>query len=81
MLTTNDGCRLHVVAPAASDGAHSDALIFSNSLGTDVSLWDRKRVPCLRPGACGATTRAGTGSRMRQPATTPSNVWEGICSQ
>ena len=42
MLTLNDGCRLHVAAPAAGDGKRPEALILSNSLGTDVSLWDQQ---------------------------------------
>src|ERR1044071_9471928 len=40
-VTTDDGCRLHVVA--GSPG--KTPIVLSNSLGTDVGLWDLQVVP------------------------------------
>ena len=43
-VTTNDECRLNAVGPVNA-GRRGQALILSNSLGTDVSLWERQLVP------------------------------------
>ena len=68
---TDDGCRLDYLLTGPED---APALVLSNSLGTDRSLWDAQMDRLGATIACCDTTRADTAPRTPRPATIRSSA-------
>ena len=55
------------------DGASGPWLVLSNSLATDLTMWDEQARGCRARSACCATTSAGTARPSRRRAATRSS--------
>ena len=67
-VTTVNGIRMHYAVSGDPAGA---PVVFANSLGTDLRVWDRApAAPAGRPRASSATTCAATASATPRRATT-----------
>ena len=70
-IKVDDGCSIHVEVEGPE---RAPVLMLSNSLGTDLHMWDEQVAPFTQPSAWSATTAAATANPMCPRAPTP---WRG----